>query len=115
MHDVGHPRRDPVRYRPLPPGRRRDLLAATAEELFTEFGEQVLPFDAAADAQYALIVVRRAQAGQKRTAMAIDGFDAQIAAIGASRDAPIATRTVADLSGTGVEIIDPWNPGDRIS
>lgn len=93
----------------LPAGRRRDLLAATADELFTGFGDQILPFDAAAAERYALIVVRREQLGTP-----IDGFDAQIAAIGATRAAPIATRNVADFRDTGVEIIDPWDSAEPL-
>jgi predicted nucleic acid-binding protein len=36
----------------LPAGRRRDLLKATADDVFAAFEDQVLPFDAAAAAHY---------------------------------------------------------------
>ena len=38
----------------------------------------------------------------------ITPFDAQIAAICRSHDAPLATRNTADFIDTGVEVINPW-------
>ena len=60
----------------LPDGRRKELLRSTAGEVFAMFAEQILPFDAAAAEQYAIVVSRRDALG-----LPIDGFDAQIAAI----------------------------------
>ncbi|MGA9692901.1 MAG: type II toxin-antitoxin system VapC family toxin [Pseudonocardiaceae bacterium] len=87
----------------LPPGRRRDLLMATAEDVFAAFEEQILPFDAAAAAHYPMIVTRRDRAG-----LPIDGFDAQIASICRTHDAALATRNLKDFDDTGVDVIDPW-------
>lgn len=87
----------------LPAGRRRDLLMATADDVFAAFEEQVLPFDAAATAHYPLIVTRRDRAG-----LPIDGFDAQIASICRVHDAVLATRNVKDFHDTGIDVIDPW-------
>ncbi len=87
----------------LPAGRRRDLLMATADDVFAAFEEQVLPFDAAAAAHYPLIVTRRDRAG-----LPIDGFDAQIASICRVHDAVLATRNVKDFHDTGIDVIDPW-------
>jgi predicted nucleic acid-binding protein len=87
----------------LPAGRRRDLLMATADDVFAAFEEQVLPFDAAAAAHYPLIVTRRDCAG-----LPIDGFDAQIASICRVHDAVLATRNVKDFHDTGIHVIDPW-------
>ncbi|HEU0088892.1 MAG TPA: hypothetical protein VFQ77_14805 [Pseudonocardiaceae bacterium] len=42
----------------LPAGHRKDLLMATAADVFAAFAEQVLPFDAAATTHYPLIVTR---------------------------------------------------------
>lgn len=88
----------------LPDGRRKELLRTTADALFASFADQVLPFDAAAAAQYALIVTQRDRAG-----LPIDGFDAQIAAICRAHGAALATRNVRDFRQTGVELIDPWS------
>jgi predicted nucleic acid-binding protein len=87
----------------LPPGRRRDLLMATAEDVFAAFEEQILPFDAAAAAHYPMIVTRRDRAG-----LPIDGFDAQIASICRTHDAALATRNLKDFDDTGIDVIDPW-------
>ncbi len=87
----------------FPAGRRRDLLMATADDVFAAFEEQVLPFDAAAAAHYPLIVIRRDRAG-----LPIDGFDAQIASICRVHDAVLATRNVKDFHDTGIDVVDPW-------
>jgi toxin FitB len=87
----------------LPAGRRRDLLKATADDVFAAFEDQVLPFDAAAAAHYSVIVTRRDRAG-----LPIDGFDAQIASICHRHDAALATRNLKDFQDTGIDVIDPW-------
>lgn len=90
----------------LPDGRRKDLLRATAVEVFETFAEQVLPFDLAAAEQYALVVSQRDGLG-----LPVDGFDAQIAAICRVHGAPLATRNLADFEQTGIKVINPWRPG----
>ena len=87
----------------LPAGRRKDVFRRTADEVFAAFEDQVLPFDAAAALHYPAIVTRRDNAG-----LPIDGFDAQIAAICRTHDAPLATRNGKDFQETGVDVIDPW-------
>jgi len=89
----------------LPTGRRRDLLKATADDIFSTFEDQILPFDAAAAAHYPAIVTRRDRAG-----LPIDGFDAQIASICHTHDAALATRNLKDFQDTGINLIDPWQP-----
>ena len=90
----------------LPDGRRKELLRAAAAEIFETFAEQVLPFDLAAAAQYALVVSQRDRLG-----LPVDGFDAQIAAICRMHGAALATRNQADFEKTGIEVINPWRPG----
>jgi toxin FitB len=87
----------------LPDGRRKQLLSATADDVFRDFEEQVLPFDARAALKYAAIASARDRVGRP-----IDGFDAQIAAICREHRAALATRNGADFEHTGVEVIDPW-------
>jgi toxin FitB len=87
----------------LPAGRRRELLAAAAEETFGAFAARVLPFDASAAAHYASIVVAREQTGTP-----ISGFDAQIAAICRAHGARLATRNIPDFAELGLQLIDPW-------
>ena len=88
----------------LPDGQRRDGLQLAATEVFTTFGNRILPFDAVAARHYATIVSRRDQLGRP-----IDGFDAQIAAIAAARGAAVATRNMQDFEDTGVDLVNPWS------
>ena len=90
----------------LPDGRRKDLLSATATEVFSAFGERVLGFNATAAARYAQIVGIRERSGRP-----ISGFDAQIAAICRVNGADLATRNTTDFADTGIVLIDPW--GER--
>jgi toxin FitB len=91
----------------LPEGRRKEILREAAGEIFETFAEQVLPFDRSAAEQYGLVVSQRDRLG-----LPIDGFDAQIAAICRARGAALATRNLADFDKTGVEVINPWRPGN---
>ena len=88
----------------LPAGRRRDLLAGIADELFATFEDHVLGFDARAARHYAVIVARRERLGRP-----IDGFDAQIASICHVHGAALATRNVKDFRDAGLDVIDPWH------
>lgn len=88
----------------LPNGRRKENLRAALAEVFRMFEEQVLPFDAAAAEQYALVVSHRDAMG-----LPIEGFDAQIAAICRARGAALATRNLPDFTETGIKVINPWD------
>ncbi len=88
----------------LPDGRRKQVLLDTADDIFRAFSDQVLPVDAAAAEQYAVIASSRERAGKP-----IPGFDALIAAVCRSRGAALATRHVSDFDGTGIDVIDPWS------
>lgn len=88
----------------LPDGRRKHRLAATGAEVFADFEDVIVPFDALAARRYAMIVVDREKSGHPITTA-----DAQIAAICASRDATLATRNTADFNGTGISLINPWD------
>jgi toxin FitB len=88
----------------LPDGRRKQVLLATADEIFSAFADQVLPVDTAAAEHYAVIASSRERAGKP-----ITGFDALIAAVCRSQGAALATRNISDFDGTGIEVIDPWH------
>jgi toxin FitB len=88
----------------LAAGRRKELFASAADEIFATFAEYVLPFDRTAAVAYSAIVRARDRAG-----VPIDGFDAQIAAICRTHTATLATRNVKDFAGTGIDITDPWH------
>ena len=87
----------------LPDGRRKRVLATDASDIFQAFEDQVLPVDAAAVEQYALIASNRERSGKP-----MPGFDALIAAVCRSRGATLATRNRSDFDGAGIETMDPW-------
>jgi len=88
----------------LSAGRRRTALAAAAEAMFAEdLADRVRPYDGAAAARYAEIVVARRRVGNP-----IEAFDALIAATALSVGAGVATRDIGGFDGCGLTIIDPW-------
>lgn len=88
----------------LPPGRRKEELAARAANVFAEIEARTLPFDAAAADRFAAIVSDRRADGRP-----IGVSDAQIAAIASARGAALATRNVADFTGCGIVVVDPFD------
>ena len=88
----------------LPPGKRRDRLAAEVDAVVREdFAGRVLPFDSAAARAYATIAAARRSLGRP-----ILEADCQIAAISRAADAVVATRNSADFEHCGLALIDPW-------
>ena len=88
----------------MPAGRRKTELAAAVRGLLgDDFRDRVLPFDEHCASRYADIVCGRETLGRP-----IGVADAQIAAICRTADAALATRNTDDLSGTGIELINPW-------
>ena len=92
----------------LPAGKRRESLQAAVEGMFSQdFARRVLPFGNDAARAYATIATLRRRAGGP-----ISHFDAQIAAIGRSARAAIATRNTSDFENCGVTLINPWLAGE---
>lgn len=89
----------------LPAGKRRDGLAASAEQMFSEdFSGRSLAFDEHCAAEYALLVAARTRQGK-----AISTEDAQIAAIALTHRLPLATRNGKDFMAIeGLAVLDPW-------
>jgi toxin FitB len=88
----------------LPEGARRRRLEVAVRETFAVYQPSaVLPFDDAAATEYARITAHRESIGRP-----ISVPDAQIAAICASRDVPLATRNVRDFDETGIALLDPF-------
>lgn len=95
----------PHRVMLLPPGRRRNAVAAAADAMFKEdFGGRILPFGSDAAQPYARIAADRRRSGRP-----ISHFDAQIAALARATGAAIATRNVTDYHECGVKVINPWD------
>lgn len=88
----------------LPEGRRRRQVEVAVRETFAAHTPSaVLPFDDAAAAAYARITAHRESIGRP-----ISVPDAQIAAICASQEFPLATRNVRDFEETGIVVLDPF-------
>lgn len=89
----------------LPPGRRQREIGLQMEALLTEtFAGYVLAFDIDSTTHYADILAARTRAGRT-----ISAVDAQIAAISRQHEASLATRNTADFTGTGIDLINPWD------
>jgi predicted nucleic acid-binding protein len=89
----------------LPPGKRRDSLASTAEQMFNEdFAGRTLPIDGNCAAEYALLVAERTRLGHS-----ISTEDGQIAATALSHDLSLATRNGKAFKGIhGLTVLNPW-------
>ena len=93
----------------LPEGRRRDALRAAVDVMVAEdFAGRVLPFDGAAAIAFAVVFAERQAVGRP-----ISFPDCQIAAMARAHSAAVATRNVSDFEGCGVEIVNPWDGGER--
>ena len=93
----------------LPPGRRREALLIQIDAILQlDFAGRILPFDSEAAQAYATIA-----SGRRASGLPISLADCQIAAIGRSTGATIATRDVGGFRGCGVEVVNPWLASDR--
>lgn len=89
----------------LPASRKRHRL----EQQFSRFvhddiQDRVLPLDAHAAHEAAILSARRQQRGRP-----IDTRDTMIAGIAISQKADLATRNVRHFADLDVTVIDPWN------
>jgi predicted nucleic acid-binding protein len=91
----------------MPPGRRRDTLAAAVDALIANAQRRIFPYDVAAARELSRI---RAEC-RRRGREVVKPEDAMIAAIAAARGCSVATRNGDDFDDMGVEIIDPWKHG----
>ena len=89
----------------MPGGKRRESLAAAAEQMFDEdFAGNSLPFDGPCATEYALLVAGRTRRGQPMSTE-----DGQIAAIALCHGLPLATRNGKDFQGVeGLALLNPW-------
>lgn len=73
--------------------------------MFTEdLAGRILPFDGAAAARYADIMVACRQVSNP-----IEGFDALTAATALAAGASVATRDIGGFDGCGLTFINPWD------
>jgi predicted nucleic acid-binding protein len=89
----------------LPAGRPRDALDAAFRSFLAEgFAARVIAFDSACAESYAAVRVRRESAG-----LPISLPVAMIAGTALAHGATVATRNVADFSGCGIAVANPWD------
>ena len=90
----------------LPAGKRRNTLAALADNVFTEdLAHSSLPFDDPCATEYAFLVAALSAQGYP-----ISTEDAQIAATALAHRMALATRNVKDFKGIeGLTVVNPWN------
>ena len=89
----------------LPQGRRAIALLSDFEETISEFGDNILDFDADAAEAAALLGARR-----KASGLNIGLADTQIAGIAISCNATVATRNVKDFAVAGCAVLNPFVP-----
>lgn len=88
----------------LPAGKRRDYLLENLEsKIIPAFNGRVLPFDMAATAAYAELMINARAAG-----LSIGVADGYIAAIAAANNMIVATRDVSPFEAAGLQVINPW-------
>ena len=88
----------------LPVGQRRQALLQASEQLLTlDLEHRILPFDAEAATQAAMLAADRQRSGRP-----VDIRDTQIAGIAQARRATLATRNVRHFEGLSVTVVNPW-------
>ena len=89
----------------LPEGNRKAALSLWLAQLDLRFAGRILSLDGAVATRWGTLMVRMQKSG---TPMPV--VDALVAAHALVPGAVLATRNVADFSGSGVITINPWLP-----
>ena len=88
----------------LEASRRKDRLRAAIEQIESEgYRGRILPFDAAAAAEFGRLAAMREKLGRR-----MEPMDVMIAAVVLAHRAILATRDVEGFSGLGFELINPF-------
>lgn len=88
----------------LPDGHRRQALVQAFDQLLAiDLEHRILPFDAEAATQAALLAADRQHAGRP-----VDIRDTQIAGIAQARRATLATRNLRHFEGLSMAVVNPW-------
>lgn len=88
----------------LSSGRKRDALVLWLEHLEERFSGRWLPFDNESAGAWGRLLARLEQQGRKLPLM-----DSLIAALALQHQACLASRNVDDFTGTGIELVNPWD------
>ena len=87
---------------------RRDDLRARADRMFALFVGRELPFDHGASLIFGTVLGET-----RRRGIAVSFQDCMIAAIARHRGCTVATRDTAPFRAAGVDVIDPFEGGER--
>ena len=91
----------------LPSGSRRERLRGLVDRVENDsYLGRILPLDIAAASEFGRLTVEREKSGRRMEAM-----DALIASIALANRMELATRDVRDFSGTGLDLINPFDIG----
>ena len=89
---------------------KRSMLEAWCAQLEADYGSRMFDFEARAARAFGRLVAMR-NAEKQETKL----LDILIAAQALAFDLPVATRNTKDFQWTGVELINPWEPGSPAS
>jgi predicted nucleic acid-binding protein len=90
----------------LSPGPKQSDLHAAIDRIESSLYQgRILPFDAAAAAQYGRLAANRERMGR-----CMGQMDGLIAAIALAHQATVATRDERDFAGLGFEVVNPFDP-----
>lgn len=88
----------------LPPGRRRDALAATLDAVLAEeLGGRIAPFDRAAAEAAGTLMAQRRQQGRP-----VDLADTMIAGTALAHRGTLATRNLRHFADLAVPVVNPF-------
>ena len=93
----------------LPDGKRRRSLSERFDRFVVDgFEQRVLDFDRRAALLYAEVM-----GGRKAMGRPLAALDGQIAAVARANHLSVATRNVRDFEHCGVDLVNPFEPGER--
>lgn len=87
----------------MPDGQRKVRLAESLDDVLSQFGARVLPFDTAAARHYADLY-----ATARKSGLGVPVPDISIAAVAAAHDFAVASRDVGPFRSAGLRVINPW-------
>jgi len=85
--------------------RKQELHSWLKEDLLVRFDGRIIPLDTEVLMQWGVLVGRL-----ELTGVTLPAIDSLIAATVLTYKLTLVTRNVDDFSGTGVEIVNPWEP-----
>jgi predicted nucleic acid-binding protein len=87
----------------LPPGRRKDSLRQTYEDIFEVHHDRIVGFDLECAREFAQVYTLQHQAGRSAGTA-----DTQLAAIARLHGLRLATRNIRHFDGLGIALLNPW-------